>query len=68
VVSVPALKARVPTAEVLAVAAPEDSGATTLSTKLEIGITTKAAAIIDAHVRGRPERMGDRVMEEKYHH
>jgi hypothetical protein len=52
----------------LAVAAPEDSGATTLSTKLEIGIITKAAAIIDAHVRGRPERMSDRVMEEKYNH
>jgi hypothetical protein len=52
----------------LAVAAPEDSGATTLNAKMEIGITTNAAAIIDAHVRGRPERVGDRVREEKYNY
>src|ERR1019366_8502265 len=68
VVLVPALKARVPTAEMLAVAAPEDSGAPTLSAKLEIIVATKAAAIIDVHVRGRLERVSDRVMETKHNH
>jgi hypothetical protein len=68
VVSVPALKARVPTAEMPADAAPEASGAPILSVKLEISIATKAAAIIDVHVRRRPERMSDRVMVGKHNH
>jgi hypothetical protein len=52
----------------LGVAAPEVSGAPMLSVKLAISIATEAAAIIDGHVRRRPERMSDRVMVGNHNH